>query len=52
MLENHNFRALVTSGSQLPADRKEELEQTVRDFYGVEELDDELLEEAAEMDTK
>ena len=46
------FRALITSGDKLPQERKEELEQTVRGFYGVEDLDDELLEETAEMDTK
>ena len=48
----YRFRALITSGDKLPQERKEELKQTVRDFYGVEDLDDELLEEAAEMDTK
>lgn len=42
----------MNSGSKLPAARREELEQTIRDFYGVDNLDDELLEEAAEMDTR
>ena len=54
-IQNRNvngFRALITSVDKLPEERKEELEQTVRGFYGVEDLDDELLEETAEMDTK
>ncbi len=46
------FRALMTSREKLPAERKSELEQKLKEFYGVEELDDELLEETTKMDTK
>ncbi len=42
----------MTSASQLPAERKKDLEKTVKDFYAVEDLDAELLEDAAEMGTK
>ena len=40
------------SGNKLPSDRREELEQTVKSFYGVDTLDEDLLSETAEMDTK
>ena len=46
------IRALLTSGNKLPLDRRAELEQTVKLYYGVDILDEELLAETADMDTK
>ena len=47
------FRALLSSAAgRIPAARLDELQQTVRCFYGVEQLDSMLLLEAATIDTR
>jgi len=47
------FRALLSSAAgRIPAARLDELQQTVRCFYGVEQLDSMLLQEAATIDTR
>ena len=47
------YRALSSStADRIPAARLNELQQIVRCFYGVEELDSSLLQQAASIDTR
>lgn len=45
-------KALLRSRDKLPAERRETLENTVRDFYDVDEITDELLNKAVDIDYK
>ena len=46
------FRALLLSSDKLPPERKRELEETVQDYFGIEEISRDMLKEAAEMDVR
>lgn len=45
-------RAIVKAGGKLPAERRLELEQVIKDFYQVDELGDEMILEASELETR
>ena len=45
-------RALLSNNNKIPAERLKLLEEEVKIFYGVQELDESLLQEATELDTK
>ena len=40
-------RALLNSRENIPAERQRELEETLREFYKVDEIDDEVLRKGA-----
>ena len=46
------IRALLRSADQIPGERRRELEARVQQHYGVENLDEGLLKEAAKIDTR
>ena len=45
-------RALLYNHSQIPEVRKDELEQIVKNFFGLEKLSEEILKSGVELDTK
>lgn len=47
-----SYRALLSHNNKIPADRLELLQEEVKNFYGVQELDEAVLTEAADLDTK
>ena len=46
------FRALLNSSARIPEPRREELSQVVKCHFNVDTLDDELLQEAIDIDIR
>ena len=46
-----SHRAVLHARDRIPQDRLQQLEATIRDYYGVDEITDELLRQVAEKRT-